>query len=143
MEVISAAASILALIEGTCKSTKYIYRFFHNVADGPLEVRNHCVSIKALENNLLELQILCSTVQLGTQQITLLSHDVQQCLVEIQAAEKRIKQIDKDFAAEIVHRTWTKIKYGLRREGPWLEKFFDRVKVWNNTFTFNLVLLQL
>ena len=143
MELVSAAASVLALIEGTSISTKYIYRFFQNVADGPLEVQNHCVSIKALQNNLMELQTLCSTAQLDTQQITQLSHSVRQCLADIQSAEKRIKQIDKDLTAEVVRRTWTKIKYGLVREGSWLEKFFDRVKMWNNIFTYNLVLLQL
>ena len=142
MELVSAAASVLALIEVTSKSTNYIYRFFQHFIDGPLEVQNHCASIKALQNNLMELQTLCSTTQLGTQQITRLSHSVRQCLADIQLAEQRIKQIDRDLTAEVVCRTWTKIKYGLMRGDPWLEKFFDRVKMWNDIFIYNLVLLQ-
>jgi hypothetical protein len=143
MEIVSAAASILALIEMTSNSANHIHKFFQDFVDGPLEVQNHCASIQALQNNLMELQALCSTAQLGTQQITQLSHSVRQCLAEVQIAEKRIKQIEKDLTADVVCRTWTKIKYGLIRGGPWLEKFFDRVERWNDIFIFNLVLLQL
>jgi hypothetical protein len=146
MDPLSATASVLALIEGTSKSAKYIYCFFRNVVDMPLEVKNYCVSIQALTSTLTEIQTLWCTGNFEPQQttqFTQLSQSVRECLADVQVAEKRIGRIEKDLKAKKARRTWTKVKYGLIKEGPWLEKFFGRVRMWNNFLTYNLVLLQM
>lgn len=141
MDALSGAAGTLAVLEATCKSIKFIHHFFQSIIDGPSEVQQTYNIIQALLNTLVDLQSLCSMTELGTQQTGRLLTDTKQCLADVQAAEKRITRIDQQFGARSFQRTWTKIQWALGRS-PWLNKFFERVKLWHSILTCDLILLH-
>ena len=141
MDALSGAAGILAILEAACKSSKFIYHFFESIIDGPSEVQHRYDIIQALLNTLVDLQSLCSMTELGTQQTGRLLTNTKQCLADVQAAEKRIARIDQHFRARGIQRTWTKVQWALGRS-PWLNKFFERVKLWHSILIGDLVLLH-
>ena len=140
MDALSGAAGILAVLEATCKSSKFIHHFFQSIIDGPSEVQHSYHTIQALLNTLLDLQSLCRVSELDTQQTGRLLTNTKQYLVDVQAAEKRINRIDQQFAARGFRRTWTRIQWALGNN-PWLNKFFERVKLWHIILTGDLILL--
>ena len=90
--VYAGAAGILAVLEATCKPSKFIYHFFQSIIDGPSEVQHRYDIIQALLNTLVDLHSLCSMTELNTQQAGGLLTFTKKCLVHVQAAEKRIRQ---------------------------------------------------
>lgn len=141
MDVISGLAGILAVLETTCRSIKFIHHFFQSIIDGPSEVQQIQKIIGALLNTLMDLQSLCSMMELSTQQTGRLLINTKECLADIQAAEKRITRIDQQFGARRFQRTWTKIQWALGKSS-WLNKFFERVTLWHSILTTDLLLLH-
>ena len=142
MDRLSAVANVLSVLEAACNSTQFIYKFFQSITNGPSEIQDRCDAIQALRSSLMNLQSLCRTSELERQQVAVLLANTEKCLGDVQAAEKQIIQIENNLAINGIHRTWTIVRWALDRN-TWLDRFFERLKMWQSIFTRDLVMLHL
>ena len=142
MDALSGTASVLAILKAVYRSTRFVHTFFQSIVDGPSEIRDKHNVIQALQNTLLDLQSLCDTIELGAQQVSRLLANIEQCLADVAAAEKRFREIDRDLASYGIHRTWAKVKWAFERNSSWLEENFARIKLWHTILTFDMIRLN-
>jgi Fungal N-terminal domain of STAND proteins len=143
MDPLSAAASVVALLDAACKSSKLIYSFFRDIVDGPSVVQNHCIFLQVLQGSLTQLREICAIVELQNEHAMKLRTNVNQCLKDLKIAERRIIMVDRNMKSGNMRRTWALVRWALFKGDPSIDNFFSRMKMWQSTFACDLMLLQL
>ena len=143
MDPLSVAASVITLLDAACKSSKFIYSFFRDIIDGPSVVQNHCIFLQVLQGSLTQLREICAIVEPQNELVMKIRTNVNQCLKDLEIAERRIMVADRNMRSRNTRRTWALVRWALFKGDPWIHNFFSRMKMWQNTFACDLMLLQL
>ncbi len=143
MDPFSTVAGVLALLDAVCKSSKFIHVFFRGIVDGPSIVHGHCVLLEVLQNKFLQLQEICALAEPQDNHVLRLSTNLSLCLKDLNIAESRIATVNCNMKSGKSRRTRAIVRWAVFKGDPWVDRFFDRVKIWQSTFTCDLIQLQM
>lgn len=141
ISIAASLISILTLAGGTCRQ---LSEYFTRIARVPATVRHCSLWLTTLASTFDKLKTLGSEIRLYHQSIELpegFNGRLRECTVDLQAIERRVGRVRQNLGKNRVLCTWTRVKYTILDERC-LQEFFQRLQMYQSTFSLDLHIIQ-
>ena len=141
----SAAANVITILGVAARSCHYLFELITKVADAPDDVQQTLEWLHALHSTFCELEKLASDAVFRDVFLDVpqgFTSRLQRSVADLAGMERRLhKVVDKLKKRGLVH-AWARTKFALDGD-RWMKKFYERLQMYQATFTLDLMNLQL
>jgi hypothetical protein len=140
VDPLSTIASVTAVLTFSIQSCRYIGQFISQVHDAPNEVRKYQLCLQALTATFCELLKICDMKDFvsGIELPCEFSSRLSTCNKDITDMSTRIRRITGGLDGGKMAKAWSRVKYTIFDEQR-LESFFERIQIYQATFTLDLI----
>jgi hypothetical protein len=138
---LSVSASTLAVICFAGQSCRFLFGFFHNVAEVPKDIQQHLSALQALSSTFERIRALGEDMPTSVQWPADFDTRLRDCLADFRSVEVKMQKVSKQIEKGRLRRTWAKLKWLSNDQS--LNKFFTRVQTYHAMFALDLLTLQM
>lgn len=142
---ISIAASLIAIVTLAGSACRHISDGLVRIAKVSVTVQHSSLRLQVLASTFDQLQSLGTEIHLHNQPVKLpatFNDRLKECAADLQAMTLRVDRVRHKLESNRFLRAWTQMRYTLFEE-QCLKNFFERVHMYQTTFSMDLNIIQM
>ena len=141
----SCAANVVAILGVGARSCQFLFDLINKFADAPEHVQQRIVWLRALHSTFCELQNLAGEALLRDDLWSLpdgFPSRLQDAVTDLRCIERRLSRVEERLKKRGIAHAWARAKFAFDGD-RWLKAFFERLQMYQATFTLDLMNLQM
>jgi hypothetical protein len=141
----SAAANVITVLGVAARSCQYLLELCTKFADAPDDVQQTLVWLHALHSTFCALEKLAGDAVLRDVFLDVsdgFASRLQYSVADLAAMERRLRKVADKLKKRGLMHAWARTKFAFDGD-RWMKKFYERLQMYQATFTLDLMHLQM